>query len=229
MPRGALITTAGFEDVLEIGRHNRRDVYGLRPKPPQTLIPRDRRLGVAERIAADGRIELALTEAEIARIATGSMRCRAETVAMCCSTPSSIRRMSAGCGTAFWAAGPRLPVTISSEISPEIREYERSSTTVLNALLMPVVRSYLVRLREAAARAGFRAASPPRPVEWRRVQRRACRRAAGAIAPLGPERRRACRAAPRAGISRCRDLVGIDMGGTSFDVFGGAGRPGQPR
>ncbi len=48
LPRGALVTTAGFEDVIEIGRHNRRDVYGLRPSQPPVLIPRDRRLGIAE-------------------------------------------------------------------------------------------------------------------------------------------------------------------------------------
>ena len=61
LPRGALFATGGFRDVLEIGRHVRRDIYGLRQQRPDPLIPRERRLGVAERTRADGSIERALT------------------------------------------------------------------------------------------------------------------------------------------------------------------------
>ncbi len=66
LARGVLLTTAGFRDVLEIGRHVRRDVYGLKPQREPALIPRDRRIGVAERIRADGSIERALTAAAVA-------------------------------------------------------------------------------------------------------------------------------------------------------------------
>src|SRR5882672_12703426 len=68
LPRGALVTTAGFEDVIEIGRHARRNVYGLRPSPPPVLIPRDRRLGIAERMTAAGTTEQALAAPAVAAL-----------------------------------------------------------------------------------------------------------------------------------------------------------------
>jgi N-methylhydantoinase A len=217
LPRGVLVTTAGFEDVLEIGRHNRRDVYGLRPKPPPTLIPRDRRLGIAERIAADGRIELALAESEIARIVERLDTISAETVAIVLLNafvdPVHERLLRDG----ILALRPDLPVTISSEISPEIREYERSSTTVLNALLMPVVRSYLVRLEARLREQDF-------------APRLLLVQSNGGVCSAdlaGEQPVRLLLSGPSGGalaaLRLAQDLklprlVGIDMGGTSFDV-----------
>ncbi|MBV8650565.1 MAG: hydantoinase/oxoprolinase family protein, partial [Alphaproteobacteria bacterium] len=217
LPRGALITTAGFEDVLEIGRHNRRDVYGLRPKPPPTLVPRDRRLGIAERIRADGEIEQALAPSEIARIVERLDAIAAETVAIVLLNafvdPVHERLLRDG----IREARPDLPVAISSEISPEIREYERSSTTVLNALLMPVVRSYLARLAERKRAEEF----APRLLL---VQSNG-----GVCSPTvaGEQPVRLLLSGPSGGalaaLRLAQDLalpklVGIDMGGTSFDV-----------
>ena len=68
-PKAALVTTAGFEDVLEIGRHVRREVYALSPQQPPTLIPRDCRIGIAERIRSDGRIEAPLAPAALEGLA----------------------------------------------------------------------------------------------------------------------------------------------------------------
>ena len=65
LPRGALVTTARFEDVVEIGRHYRREIYALNPQVPPSLIPRDRRIGIAERIRADGSVETPLTAAAL--------------------------------------------------------------------------------------------------------------------------------------------------------------------
>jgi N-methylhydantoinase A len=77
LARGVLVSTRGFRDVLEIGRHVRRDIYGLKPKREEALIPRDRRIEVAERIRADGKVELALSDEAIARLrAAGSAACR---------------------------------------------------------------------------------------------------------------------------------------------------------
>jgi N-methylhydantoinase A len=217
LPRGALITTAGFEDVLEIGRHNRRDVYGLRPKPPPTLIPRDRRLGIAERIRAGGQIEQALAPSEIARIVERLDAIEAETVAIVLLNafvdPVHERLLRDG----IRRARPDLPVAISSEISPEIREYERSSTTVLNALLMPVVRSYLARLAERQRAGEF----APRLLL---VQSNG-----GVCSPdvAGEQPVRLLLSGPSGGalaaLRLAQDLalpklVGIDIGGTSFDV-----------
>jgi len=217
LPRGALIATAGFEDVIEIGRHNRRDVYGLRPRTPPVLIPRDRRLGVAERIAASGAIEQALTERAIAGLVERLVALEAETVAIALINafvnPAHERRLR----DAICAKLPDLPVAISSEISPEIREYERSSTTVLNALLMPVVRSYLRRLEERRRREEF---SPHLLL----VQSNGgvCSAEIAAEQPVrlllsGPSggALAALRTAEELALP---ELVGIDMGGTSFDV-----------
>src|SRR5262249_21082657 len=68
LPAGALVTTANFEDVLEIGRHYRREIYAINPKAPPALIPRDRRIGVNERVTADGSIATALTDGALAEL-----------------------------------------------------------------------------------------------------------------------------------------------------------------
>jgi N-methylhydantoinase A len=217
LPRGALIATAGFEDVIEIGRHNRRDVYGLRPSPPPVLIPRDRRLGIAERIAATGAVELAPDDAAIAALVARLAALEAETVAIALINafvnPAHEHRLR----DAIAAALPGLPVAISSEISPEIREYERSSTTVLNALLMPVVRSYLRRLDDRMRRAEF----SPRLLL---VQSNGgvCSAEIAGEQPVrlllsGPSGG-ALAALRTAETLALQALVGIDMGGTSFDV-----------
>jgi N-methylhydantoinase A len=217
LPRGALVTTAGFEDVIEIGRHNRRDVYGLRPSPPPVLIPRDRRIGIAERVTASGAIEQALDDAAIVSLVERLVALEAETVAIALINafvnPAHERRLRG----AIAAALPDLPVAISSEISPEIREYERSSTTVLNALLMPVVRSYLRRLSERLLQADF----APRLLL---VQSNGgvCSAEIAGEQPVrlllsGPSGG-ALAALRTAEALAMPELVGIDMGGTSFDV-----------
>jgi N-methylhydantoinase A len=151
-----LVTTEGFRDVLEIGRHVRRDVYGLKPKREPALIPRHRRVAVAERIRADGKVERPL-EREAIEGAIAAIRALAETVAISLLNsnvnPAHERALRDGILNEL----PGFAVSISSEVSPEIREYERSSTTVLNALLIPVVRSYLERLKMRMAERGLRA------------------------------------------------------------------------
>ena len=123
LPQGVLVTTAGFEDVLEIGRHNRRDVYGLRAKPTPPLIPRDRRLGVAERITASGRIEQALAEGEITRLLGGSMRLPPRRSRSSCSTPISSPATSGACAMRSARRGP----TSRSRTPP--RSAPRSAST----------------------------------------------------------------------------------------------------
>src|ERR1700722_1338891 len=146
LAKGLLVTTEGFEDVLEIKRHVRRDIYGLQPDPPPTLIPRDRRFGIRERLRADGSVEIPLDERALPRLLDQIDAHKAETVAICLLhsyvNPIHERRL----GELIRAQRPALPVSLSCEISPEIREFERCSTVVLNALLVPVVKAYLDRL-----------------------------------------------------------------------------------
>ena len=217
LAKGVLLTTAGFEDVLEINRHVRRDIYGLAPEPFPTLIPRDRRLGVTERLRADGTAEIALDEAAIPalldRIAALGADCVAVSLLHAYANPAHERRLA----ELLRAARPDLPVSLSSDISPEIREYERTSTTVLNALLMPVVKAYLDRLEARLGEGDFR------PLVFL-VQSNggvcSLRMAAEQPARLllsGPSG--GTLAAGRLSALLARpNLVAVDMGGTSYDV-----------
>ena len=217
LARGVLLTTAGFEDVLEIGRHTRRDVYGLKQHQEPPLIPRDRRLGVRERMRADGSVETALEEAAIAEAIAAARRCEPEAIAITLLNANASRAHEALLAKRVQAAFPGLPVSVSSEVSPEIREYERSSTTVLNALLMPVVGRYLARLAERMAEAGLSA-------RLLLVQSNGgvCSPAMAARQPVrlllsGPSGG-ALATQRAAGLLRRPNLVGVDMGGTSFDI-----------
>ncbi len=217
LARGVLLTTAGFEDVLEINRHVRRDIYGLAPDPFPVLVPRDRRLGVPERMRADGSAELPLDEAALPAVLERIAALGAESVAVSLlhayANPAHEQRLAA----MIRAARPDLPVSLSSEISPEIREYERTSTTVLNALLVPVVKAYLDRLEAKLGEGGFH------PLVFL-VQSNggvcSLRMAAEQPARLllsGPSG--GTLAAGRlAGLLARPNLVAVDMGGTSYDV-----------
>ncbi|TCZ57226.1 hydantoinase/oxoprolinase family protein [Roseicella aquatilis] len=217
LARGVLLTTAGFEDVLEITRHVRRDLYKLDLDPFPCLIERDRRLGVPERMRADGTAERTLDEAALPGLIARLDALGAEAVAVCLlhayANPAHEQRLKALIG----AARPGLPVSLSSEISPEIREYERSSTTVLNALLMPVVRAYLERLEARLGEGGFQ------PLVFL-VQSNggvcSLRQAAEQPARLllsGPSGG-ALAAGRIAQLLARPNLVAVDMGGTSYDV-----------
>lgn len=217
LARGVLVTTQGFRDVLEIGRHARRDVYGLKPSREEALIPRERRLEVAERIRADGGIERALERDSLDAVLAEIRALGAETVAVCLLNANANPVHERQVRDHILAACPDLPVSISTEVSPEIREYERSSTTVLNALLVPVVRSYLTRLDQRMRERGMTA-------RLLLVQSNGgvCSAEIAAAQPVrlllsGPSggALAAQRAAQRLDLP---NLVGIDMGGTSFDV-----------
>ncbi|HWK44022.1 MAG TPA: hydantoinase/oxoprolinase family protein [Stellaceae bacterium] len=217
LPEGALITTAGFEDVLEIGRHARRDVYGLKAEPRTLLIPRHRRFGVVERIGADGRMIAPLDEAAATdlarRIATSGWPVVAVALLHAYANPIHERRLR----EIIEREAPGVEISLSSEISPEIREFERTSTTVLNALLMPVVRGYTRRLEARLAEAEFK------PLLYL-VQSNG-----GATTPAraGLEPARLLLSGPSGGALAAEliaaeldlpNLIAVDMGGTSYDI-----------
>jgi N-methylhydantoinase A len=217
LPRGVLLATEGFTDLLEIGRHARRDIYGLKLRREPALIARDRRIGIAERTRADGSIELPLTPAALDAALAAIDAHQAETVVIALLNSPINPAHEQQIRDHIAAARPGLPVSISSDISPEIREYERTSTTVLNALLMPVLQAYLDRLAAGMAGVGMTA-------RLLLVQSNGgvCTAAVAASQPVrlllsGPSggALAAGRAAHRLGRP---NLVGIDMGGTSFDV-----------
>ena len=217
LPAAALVTTQGFEDVLEIGRHYRREVYSLNPLPPPALIERDLRFGIAERILADGRIETPLTKAAIDSLTVRLGQLDLAAVAICFLNsylmPEHEQRLAEHLARAL----PHLRICCSSGVSPEIREYERTSTTVLNALLMPVVTGYIDRLQRRMAEEKF----APRLLI---VQSNGgvCSAETAAREPVrlllsGPSGGSAASALLGRRLGE-PNLVGMDMGGTSFDV-----------
>ena len=141
-----LITTAGFRDVLEIGRIRTPDMYDLTWEKPEPLAPRRFRREVAERIGADGAVVTPLDPAAVAAVGRALQAEGVAAVAICFinSYVNPAHEMLAA--EALRAACPGLQVTASCEVLPEMKEYERTSTTVVNAYLLPTMRTYIERL-----------------------------------------------------------------------------------
>ena len=208
--RAALVTTAGFEDVIEIGRQARPRLYDLDAEKPAPLVPRALRFGVAERVAASGEVLESLGEEEIERLVAGLKRARPESVAVSLLfsfvRPEHEERIARAL-----AAALRVPLSVSHEILPEYREFERTSTVAVNAYLQPLMGRYLGRLSRRAGNlhvmqssggsisARVAAAEPVRTI---------LSGPAGGV--VG-----AVEAARGAGF---REIVTFDMGGTSTDV-----------
>ena len=150
-----LITTAGFRDVLEIGRERRFELYDLNIRMPEPLVPRDLRMEVAERTAADGSIVTALDEAALQRAAAALAAAGVTSIAVVFlnsyANPDNERRAAAALRRAF----PLLAVTASCEIVPEVREFERTSTAVANAYVKPLAAHYLDAIRDKLAGLGI--------------------------------------------------------------------------
>src|SRR5579862_8596376 len=146
--RVALVTTRGFEDVLEIGRQSRPRLYDLLFVKPEPLVPESRRFGLAERLDSNGRALLSPSRADIARTVRAVVRCGAESVAVCLLFSYVNPAHEKAITRELAAAG--LAVSPSFQILPEYREFERTSTTVVNAYLVPVMSEYLADIERKA-------------------------------------------------------------------------------
>jgi N-methylhydantoinase A len=215
--RTALVTTAGFEDVLEIGRQARPDLYNLAVERPAPLVPRELRLGVPERISAAGLVIEPLKAKELQSLAQKVRQLRVESVAISLlfsfANPAHEQRLAA----ALSSLG--VPLSISHQLLPEYREYERTSTVVINAYLAPKVSRYLNDL-QAGLRALFdQQTSPLRIMQSSGGSISADTAAREPVRTIlsGPAGGviAATRIATRAGV---HDLITFDMGGTSTDV-----------
>jgi len=153
--RAALITTRGFRDVLELRRSARADLYDLFQDAPATLIPRRRRFEITERIGADGSIVTPLAENEIDALAAALKTARVDAIAVSLMfsflNPEHERRL----GKRLRAALPHVPIYLSSDVLPEIKEFERTSTTAVCAYAGPILASYLERLNQVTRRRGL--------------------------------------------------------------------------
>ncbi len=227
--RVTLVTTAGFEDVLEIGRQARPQLYNLLFEKGEPLVPRSRRLGLSERLDSDGRVLLAPSRSEIARIRRSVARSGAGSIAVCLLfsfvNPAHEKLLARALATTG------LPVSISHEILPGYREFERTSTTVVNAYLVPVMSGYLSEIeRIAQGQSRSASSSPISAKNRRRVSRVRIMQSNGGILSAGAAAREPVRTilsgpaggvlgaqyvAEAAGFDR---IITFDMGGTSTDV-----------
>src|SRR5438876_11227690 len=215
--RVALLTTEGHRDVIEMREGLKPDRYDLRSPPPEPLVPRERRFGVRERLKANGDVLIPLDAKSLDDAISGIRQSGATSVAVCFlhSYLNPVHELAAV--EKLTQALPGISISRSSDVLPQIKEYERVSTTIVNAYVEPAVRRYLTSLETRLAEAGFKGSlfvvlshGGMAPVE------EASRLAAGTVL-----------SGPAGGVSggrRCSDLVGIpdlvpfDMGGTSTDI-----------
>jgi N-methylhydantoinase A len=209
-----LITTEGFRDVLIIGRQKRYETYDLYINKPVPLVRRRHIAEVRERMAADGSVVMALDIASVDHAIQAMIAAGRQTVAVALlhayANPEHERRIR----DRFNELAPGIAVSISSEISPKFREYERTSTTVTNAYVMPLVDRYLKGLETALAERGI-------------SERLLIMQSNGGLVSPGIARDfpvRIIESGPAAGILMCADvgrslgrdhLVTFDMGGTT--------------
>ena len=217
--RLGIIATEGFRDTLEIGRQMRREMYEVRldPQTPVFLAPRAMRLGVRERIGPQGEILEPLDEASVRAALERLVAMGAECIAVCLLfsfvNPKHERRV----GEIAREAHPGLEISLSSEVDPAFREYERTAVTAFDAYIKPTVRRYLTDLGTRLEDAGVRA--PLQVMQSR-----------GGLASAELARNRPVRlflSGPAAGVIGGRatgtavgheDLITLDVGGTSSDI-----------
>ncbi len=214
--RTALVATAGFEDVIHIGRQNRAELYNLTPKLRSPIIPRTMCFGVRERAYFDGTLGQIPSAAEIARLKARLRRARVQSIAVCFlhayRNPANEKRVA----KALEGLGY---LCTSHDVCPEFREYERSSTTLINAYVGPLMDKYLAELERASSHriaimqsnGGFMSTKEARKHAVRTVLSGPAGGVVGAL-----------EVAKLSGFPR---ILGFDMGGTSTDVSLSDGQP----
>ena len=213
--RTALVTTAGFADVLEIGRQNRPELYALVPQKPPPLVPRPWRLEVDERLSATGEVLAPLREESLAAVVAALAAAEIESVAVCLLFSYLLPDHEQAIRDYLLSANlPHLQhISLSSEILPEYREYERTATTAINAYVAPVMGRYLRRLEAGLS---------PRPLTVMQSN-------GGVIGAerVAQEAERTVLSGPAGGVvgafyvasqAGFPEIISFDMGGTSTDV-----------
>ena len=213
----ALLTTEGHRDVLEMREGLKGNRYDLRTPPPEPLVPRELRFGVRERLKPDGEVLVPLDPASLDEAITAIKRSAVSSAAICFLHAYRNPAHEIAVEERLARELPGVSVSRSSDVLPQIKEYERVATTVVNAYVRPIVRHYLERLEARLKEAGFSGSlfiilshGGMAPVE------EAARLAAATVL-----------SGPAGGMSGCRrcaamlgipDLVAFDMGGTSTDI-----------
>ena len=212
-----LITTRGFRDVLEIGRGNRPDIYDFFYRPPRTLVPRHLRREVGERMAFDGEPLEPLDLADLDGAVAALVEHGVEAIAVCFLHSYANAEHERQAKERIRQIAPDLYVTVSSDVATEWREFERTSSTVLNAYVMPIVSRYFGEVEDGLGERSFGG-------------KLAIMQSNGGIMPAPVARDvplRTLESGPAGGVvgaSALADAIGepnvicADVGGTSFDV-----------
>jgi N-methylhydantoinase A len=213
----ALIVTEGFRDLIEIGRQIRPRVFDLQADYPMPLVPRELRFEAPERVTSDGEVLRDLSASAIAKLVEAVGKSKPDACAVCLLfsfiNPEHERRIRDGLAAAI----PHMYLSISSEVQPEFREYERLSTTVLNAYLQPVLTRYLSSLADAIGKVAPRTALGINQSSGGLMSVDQARRFPIRTALSGPAAG-AVGAIHTARLSGIPDVIALDMGGTSADV-----------
>ena len=215
--RTGLITTEGFRDLLEIGRQKRPDLYDLQIDKPPVLVPRDLRLEVPERLRHDGSVEIPLDEAAF-RDAVRQLRAAGVRAVAVCFLYGFIRTDHEEAARRILAEEfPEAFACVSHQVAPEFREFERLSTTVVNAYLGPVMRDYIERLAERLSGLGMRATPHLTQSNGGVIGFEQAARLPVRTVLSGPSTG-VVGAQAVGGLAGYPDLITFDMGGTSTDV-----------
>jgi len=231
----AFVTTAGFEDSIEIGRQARPRLYDFFFDAIEPLVPRERRFGVAERTGPKGKILKSPAADELRQLATAIKRQRAKSVAI--SLLFSFANPANEVAVAAALSGLQIPISLSHVILPEFREYERASTVVVNAYLQPVVQRYLENLERRVAQWAGAKKSDASKAGRKEAAGIFVMQSSGGITSLAAGGREPVRtllsgpaggvvgAAAKARLSGHERIISFDMGGTSTDVALVEGEP----
>ncbi|MBN9516815.1 MAG: hydantoinase/oxoprolinase family protein [Alphaproteobacteria bacterium] len=153
--RTALVTTAGFRDSVEMAWEHRFEQYDIYMERPEPLVSRDLRFGIPERVAADGAVLLALDEKAVRAVAAELRKEKVEAVAVCFLHSFTNEAHERRTGAILAEELPGVAISLSCEVCPEIREYERTSTTIANAYVLPRMAGYLGQLEADLKREGI--------------------------------------------------------------------------
>jgi len=218
--RVALVTTAGFEDVIEIGRQARPKLYDFFFDRVEPLVPADLRFGIDERTNSDGEVLRGPGAEDLRNLRDRARKGKPEAIAISLLFSFANPKNETLVAAAFQELG--VPLSVSHQILPEFREYERTSTVVVNAYLQPIMQRYLESLEaRAQAWSGFKRGASARIFVMQ---------SSGGIAALRSAAREPVRtvlSGPAGGVvgvvamarrSRCHRIISFDMGGTSTDV-----------
>ncbi len=215
--RVAMITTRGFRDLLEIGRQTRPHMFDLQRDAPPPVVPRERRFELAERVTAEGAVLTAPDTADLAALVEAVRDSGAEAVAVCFLFSFLNPAHERMAGAAIEAALPDVQVSLSSEVRPEFREYERFTTTAINAYLQPVMGRYVSALHTGLAERAPNAAIGINQSNGGLMTPETARRYPVRTALSGPAAG-VVGAIHEAKTGNRPSVITIDVGGTSADV-----------